>query len=184
VPRGPNCGERSLDALISGTLYVFLDLGYFSSTEIEFETALIKRIYEEAVSGLPNSSKLLSKVLKSFDEPKGWIEKLFEVTNKRYLFLFIDEIGYLSTSKSDALSSIPKEPKGAQCLLFIFQDFIICVLARRTEPVSSRIGEASASRLKRKVVALSPFSKNVVKSFIQGWRACIENIIFKSPRKT
>jgi len=111
VPRGPNFGERSLDALISGTLYVFLDLGYFSSTEIEFETALIKRICEEAVSGLPNSSTLLDEVCKSFDELEVWIEKLLQLTNKHYLFLFIDEISDLTSYKFRRFVALYSEDK-------------------------------------------------------------------------
>jgi len=98
-PPGPNFGERSLDALISGTLYVFLGLGYFSSTEIELETTLIKRICEEAVSRWPNSSTLLDEVCKSFDEQEVWIERLLQVTNKQYLFLVIDEISDLTPYK-------------------------------------------------------------------------------------
>jgi len=122
-PPGPNFGERSLDALISGTLYVFLGLGYFSSTEIELETTLIKRICEEAVSRWPNSSTLLDEVCKSFDEQEVWIERLLQVTNKQYLFLVIDEISDLTRTNSNALSRyILRRPKGNPCLSFVFQD--------------------------------------------------------------
>jgi len=99
VPPGPNVKERSVDALISGTLYAFVDIRGFYSTGIEFEPELIKRICKEAVSGFPNSSTLLDEVYKSFDKQELWIEKLLQVTNKRYLFLFIDEIGDLTSSK-------------------------------------------------------------------------------------
>jgi len=112
-----------VDALISGTLYVFLGLGYFSSTEIELETTLIKRICEEAVSRWPNSSTLLDEVCKSFDEQEVWIERLLQVTNKQYLFLVIDEISDLTRANSNALSRyILRRPKGNPCLSFVFQD--------------------------------------------------------------
>jgi len=163
-----------VDTLISGTLYVFLDIRDFSSTEIKFEPRPIKWICRESVSGLPNSSALLDEVLKSCEEPEGWIEKLlFHVTNKRYLFLFIDEIGYLSTSFRDLRREDQKQSKSFRLFFWFLSRVVsnprvICVVAGRTESISRRIDEASSSPLELKYVGLSPFSKDVVKSFIQG----------------
>ncbi|KAK4527849.1 hypothetical protein GAYE_SCF46G5782 [Galdieria yellowstonensis] len=149
VPLGPNVGEWSVEALISGTLYVFLDLRKALVRGGNFQDVLLSGFAKKAVSGLPNSSKLLSKVLKSFDEPKGWIEKLFEVTNKRYLFLFIDEIGYLSTDMFKRFSDLyTKDQKGTNVFRLFFRILsailsdppIICVVAGRTESISKRIG--------------------------------------------
>jgi hypothetical protein len=82
VPPGPNIKERSVDALISGILYAFVDLRRFPEEGSRFRAELVTTISEKALLQFEDSSELLVQVLSFIIKPDKWISKLLEVTNK------------------------------------------------------------------------------------------------------
>eukprot|EP00871_Galdieria_phlegrea_P004845 jgi/Galph1/5361/GphlegSOOS_G4100.1 len=97
IAKGDNMGERALDALLNETLYVHLNLrGVPRGTW--FQTILYEWISWKALRFMPNGDELLSQVLGNIGYPKEWLHSLLQVTQKRYLYLFIDEIKVLESN--------------------------------------------------------------------------------------
>jgi len=88
-----NFEDLAMEALINGTLYIAVDLRHCPRGKFLRKT-LERWITKEVVSQYPNCSELLSK-----DCCGGWPENILHATNKRYLFLFIDESGALKKEK-------------------------------------------------------------------------------------
>jgi len=176
---GVNAGERAVEALLNETLYVTVDLRDFPDFDGEaFKPTLIKTISKEALSMLPNKPKLLAKVLKNRKNPKEWIESLFQVTKKRYLFLFIDEIGLLPSRKFYEFPDLDPERNPGKpnvyCLFFeILSSFIdvpyfICYVAGRSDAVIARQEDAISSGVNLDFVRLDPFPEDTIKLFLQS----------------
>jgi len=174
-----NVGERAVEALLNETIYVSIDLSTFPEfDEEDFELTLVKEISKEALSHLPNNSELLAKVLESRHDPKDRLISLFQVTNKRYLFLFIDEIGLLPSRKFYEFPDLnpqrnPGKPNIYQLFFqvltrFLLQPFVICFIAGRSDAIIDIREDAAASRLYLEFVRLDPFSDDSTKLFIQG----------------
>ncbi|KAK4526215.1 hypothetical protein GAYE_SCF20G4129 [Galdieria yellowstonensis] len=178
---GVSAGERAVEALLNETLYVNVDLRPFPDFGGEdFRSTLIKTISKEALSTLPNKPKLLAKVLKNRKDPKEWLKSLFQVTNKRYLFLFIDEIGMLPSRKFYEFPDLdpqrnPRKPN-VYCLFFrvlsslLIQRFVICYLAGRSDAIVTKQEDAISSRVNLDFVRLDPFSEDSTKLFIRGMK--------------
>ncbi|KAK4528250.1 hypothetical protein GAYE_SCF54G6186 [Galdieria yellowstonensis] len=178
---GVSAGERAVEALLNETLYVNVDLRPFPDFGGEdFRSTLIKTISKEALSTLPNKPKLLAKVLKNRKDPKEWLSSLFQVTNKRYLFLFIDEIGMLPSRKFYEFPDLdpqrnPRKPN-VYCLFFrvlsslLIQRFVICYLAGRSDAIITKQEDAISSRVNLDFVRLDPFSEDSTKLFIRGMK--------------
>ncbi|KAK4525217.1 hypothetical protein GAYE_SCF08G3123 [Galdieria yellowstonensis] len=178
---GVSAGERAVEALLNETLYVNVDLRPFPDFGGEdFRSTLIKTISKEALSTLPNKPKLLAKVLKNRKDPKEWLSSLFQVTNKRYLFLFIDEIGMLPSRKFYEFPDLdpqrnPRKPN-VYCLFFrvlsslLIQRFVICYLAGRSDAIVTKQEDAISSRVNLDFVRLDPFSEDSTKLFIRGMK--------------
>ncbi|KAK4524496.1 hypothetical protein GAYE_SCF04G2397 [Galdieria yellowstonensis] len=178
---GVSAGERAVEALLNETIYVNLDLRsfpYFGGED--FRSTLIKTISKEALSTLPNKPELLAKVLKNRKDPKEWLSSLFQVTNKRYLFLFIDEIGLLPSRKFYQFPDLdpqrnPRKPN-VYCLFFrvlsslLIQRFVICYLAGRSDAIITKQEDAISSRVNLDFVRLDPFSEETTKLFIRGMK--------------
>ncbi|KAK4528811.1 hypothetical protein GAYE_SCF65G6758 [Galdieria yellowstonensis] len=178
---GVSAGERAVEALLNETLYVNVDLRDFPRFDGEdFKPTLIKTISEKAVGSLPNESELLAKVLENRKDPEKWLKSLFQVTNKRYLFLFIDEIGLLPSCKFYQFPDLdpqrnPRKPN-VYCLFFrvlsslLIQRFVNCYLAGRSDAIITKQEDAISSRVNLDFVRLDPFSEDSTKLFIQGMK--------------
>eukprot|EP00871_Galdieria_phlegrea_P003741 jgi/Galph1/4368/GphlegSOOS_G3027.1 len=104
-------------------------------------------ICRSALSEFPNSEELLSEVLPLI--PQGaseWLRKLMRVINKKYLFLFVDEIKYLGVEDhfqfGDLKSpSSKKDSSEAYNVFFLTLRplfsavFVFCVIAGRVDRV-------------------------------------------------
>jgi len=175
---GESVGERAVEALLNETIYVTLDLRPFPDFGGErFKDTLTKEISKEALSTLPNKPKLLAKVLKNRKDPKEWLKSLFRVTNKRYLFLFIDEIGLLPSRKFYEFPDLdpqgnPHKPNVYRLFFEILSSLIdlpyfICFLAGRSDAVIARQEDAISSVVNLEIVRLDPFSEDTIKLFIE-----------------
>ncbi|KAK4523509.1 hypothetical protein GAYE_PCTG69G1405 [Galdieria yellowstonensis] len=187
---GESVGERAVEALLNETLYVSLDLRDFPDFKREgFKSTLIKTISEKAVDALSNGSELLAKVLENSENPGKWLNSLFEVTNKRYLFLFIDEIGLLAEGDFDKFPDLdPQREPGklnVYCLFFrvlsslLIQRFVICYLAGRSDAIITKQEDAISSRVNLDFVRLDPFSEETTKLFIQGMKTSGGEIVLQ-----
>ncbi|KAK4524641.1 hypothetical protein GAYE_SCF05G2542 [Galdieria yellowstonensis] len=178
---GVSAGERAVEALLNETLYVNVDLRSFPDFDGEdFKPTLLKEISKEALSTLSNKPELLAKVLKNRKDPKEWLSSLFEVTNKRYLFLFIDEIGKLPSRKFYEFPDLdpqrnPRKPNVYRLFFeiissLLIQRFVICYLAGRSDAIVTKQEDAMSSRVDLDFLRLDPFSEETTKLFIQGMK--------------
>ncbi|KAK4523577.1 hypothetical protein GAYE_PCTG70G1473 [Galdieria yellowstonensis] len=178
---GVRAGERAVEALLNETIYVNLDLRsfpYFGGED--FRSTLIEKISEKAVGSLPNESELLAKVLENREDPEKWLKSLFEVTNKRYLFLFIDEIGKLPSRKFYEFPDLdpqrnPHKPNIYRLFFEILSSFLVlpyvsCFLAGRSDAIITKQKDAISSRVNLDFVRLDPFSEETTKLFIRGMK--------------
>ncbi|KAK4524488.1 hypothetical protein GAYE_SCF03G2389 [Galdieria yellowstonensis] len=168
-----NFGELAVNALINETLYISLDLRQCPRGKC-FEETLEKWITEEVVFQYPNCSELLSK-----DTCGRFVENILHATNKRYLFLFIDENGALKEEKLrsfDDLSEIDKftgRPNPFRSFFrsvhyFACQCFVICLIAGIPKSIVDAEEYYALSPLSVEFIDLNPFSKNDIESFVRG----------------
>ncbi|KAK4525595.1 hypothetical protein GAYE_SCF15G3504 [Galdieria yellowstonensis] len=187
---GESAGKRAVEVLLNETIYVNLDLRsfpYFGGED--FRSTLIETISEEALSTLPNKPKLLAKVLKNREDPKEWLSSLFQVTDKRYLFLFIDEIGLLPSRKFYQFPDLdpqrnPRKPNVYRLFFEILSSFlvlpyVICFIAGRSDAVIARQEDAISSSVNLDIVRLDPFSEETTKLFIQGMKTSTGEIVLQ-----
>ncbi|GJQ16009.1 hypothetical protein GpartN1_g7800.t1 [Galdieria partita] len=178
IAEGDNIGERSLDALLNETLYVVLNLLDVPRGRC-FEDTLFEWISREALSQFPNSADLLSQVLSCIGNPEKWFQKLLQVTKKRYLYLFIDEIEALEGDKFTMFKELmvtrrANRVQTVYCSFFgvlssiLTQPFVICVLAGRSDAVVTSQQDALTSPVILSFLRLDPFSEATVKYFIQN----------------
>ncbi|GJQ15548.1 hypothetical protein GpartN1_g7339.t1 [Galdieria partita] len=178
IAEGENVGERSLHALLNETLYVVLNLLHVPRGTC-FEDTLLEWISEKALSRFPNGADLLSQVLSCIGNPEKWFQKLLQVTKKRYLYLFIDEIGALEDDKFKMFQELMVS-QGANRLhnvyraffrvlsVVVSKPFVICIVAGRSDCIISREEDAMPSRIALNFLRLDPFSEATVKYFIQN----------------
>ncbi|GJQ15674.1 hypothetical protein GpartN1_g7465.t1 [Galdieria partita] len=178
IAKGDNIGERSLDALLNETLYVVLNLLDVPDGN-RFRTTLFEWISKEALAQFPNGADLLSQVLSCIGSPKEWFQKLLQVTKKRYLYLFIDEIEALEGDKFTMFKDLmvtrrANRVQTVYCSFFgvlssiLTQPFVICVLAGRSDAVVTSQQDALTSPVILSFLRLDPFSEATVKYFIQN----------------
>ncbi|GJQ11956.1 hypothetical protein GpartN1_g3747.t1 [Galdieria partita] len=176
--KGENVGERALHALLNETLYVMLNLLYVPRGTC-FEDTLLEWISEEALSRFPNGADLLSQVLSYIGSPKEWLQKLLQVTKKRYLYLFIDEIGLLEEYKFTLFKDLMVAQGTSRVhnvyraffrvlSIVVSQPFVICIVAGRSNCIVSREEDAMPSRVTFNFLRLDPFSEATIKYFIQN----------------
>ncbi|GJQ09154.1 hypothetical protein GpartN1_g945.t1 [Galdieria partita] len=193
IAKGDNIGKRSLDALLNETLYVMLNLLDVPRGRC-FEDTLFEWISREALSQFPNSADLLSQVLSCIGNPEKWFQKLLQVTKKRYLYLFIDEIEALEGDKFAMFKDLmvtrgTSRVHNVYCAFFrvlsriLLEPFVICVLAGRSDSKISREEDTMPSRITLNFLRLDPFSEATVKYFIQN-ATCgnepIQKVLFPS----
>ncbi|GJQ11955.1 hypothetical protein GpartN1_g3746.t1 [Galdieria partita] len=178
IAEGDNIGERALDALLNETLYVMLNLLDVPRGTC-FEDTLFEWITEEALSQFPNGADLLSQVLSCIGSPKEWLQKLLQVTKKRYLYLFIDEIGLLEEYEFTLFKDL-MVTQGASRVhnvyraffrvlsIVVSQPFVICIVAGRSNCIIGREEDAMPSRITLNFLRLDPFSEATVKYFVQN----------------
>ncbi|KAK4525477.1 hypothetical protein GAYE_SCF12G3385 [Galdieria yellowstonensis] len=187
---GESVGERAVEALLNETIYVNIDLRSFPDFGGEdFKSTLIKKISDKAVDSLSSESELLAKVLKNRKDPKEWLSSLFQVTNKRYLFLFIDEIGLLPSRKFYQFPDLdpqrnPHKPNVYRLFFEILSSFlvlpyVICYLAGRSDTIVTKQKDAITSRVNLDFLCLDPFSEDATKLFIQGMKICTGETILQ-----
>ncbi|GJQ14980.1 hypothetical protein GpartN1_g6771.t1 [Galdieria partita] len=176
--KGENVGERALHALLNETLYVMLSLLDVPRGTC-FEDTLLEWISEKALSRFPNGADLLSQVLSCIGNPKEWLQKLLQVTKKRYLYLFIDEIGSLEEYEFTLFKDL-MVTQGASRVhnvyraffrvlsIVVSQPFVICIVAGRSNCIISREEDAMPSRITLNFLRLDPFSEATIKYFIQN----------------
>eukprot|EP00871_Galdieria_phlegrea_P003744 jgi/Galph1/4370/GphlegSOOS_G3003.1 len=178
--RLPGCAtpEESLDALYNKTLYVYLELGRFPKEGHRFEYVLYQKICETALSDFPNGSQLLSEVLPLVPQgPSQWLAKLFQVTNKRFLFVCIDEIGFVGDEDFFQFKDL-KSPSRGQSSSNVYLG--------RCDAIVRRQEDAMPSRIDLRFLRLDPFSSDIVKDIVQQSRygkETLREIIFpKTPQ--
>ncbi|KAK4522636.1 hypothetical protein GAYE_PCTG14G0526 [Galdieria yellowstonensis] len=187
---GESVGKRAVEALLNETIYVNIDLRSFPDFGGEdFKSTLIKKISDKAVDSLSSESELLAKVLKNRKDPKEWLNSLFQVTNKRYLFLFIDEIGMLPSRKFYQFPDLdpqrnPHKPNVYRLFFEILSSFlvlpyVICYLAGRSDGIVTKQEDAITSRVNLDFLCLDPFSEDATKLFIQGMKICTGEIVLQ-----
>ncbi|KAK4528555.1 hypothetical protein GAYE_SCF61G6499 [Galdieria yellowstonensis] len=187
---GESVGKRAVEALLNETIYVNIDLRSFPDFGgKDFKSTLIKKISDKAVDSLSSESELLAKVLKNRKEPKEWLNSLFQVTNKRYLFLFIDEIGMLPSRKFYQFPDLdpqrnPHKPNVYRLFFEILSSFlvlpyVICYLAGRSDGIVTKQEDAITSRVNLDFLCLDPFSEDATKLFIQGMKICTGEIVLQ-----
>ncbi|GJQ13370.1 hypothetical protein GpartN1_g5161.t1 [Galdieria partita] len=176
--KGENVGERALHALLNETLYVMLSLLDVPRGTC-FEDTLLEWISKKALSQFPNSADLLSQVLSYIGSPEEWLQKLLQVTKKRYLYLFIDEIGSLEEYEFTLFKDL-MVTQGASRVhnvyraffrvlsIVVSQPFVICIVAGRSNCIIGREEDAMPSRITLNFLRLDPFSEATVKYFIQN----------------
>ncbi|GJQ12681.1 hypothetical protein GpartN1_g4472.t1 [Galdieria partita] len=176
--KGENVGERALHALLNETLYVMLNLLYVPRGTC-FEDTLLEWISKEALSRFPNGADLLSQVLSYIGSPKEWLQKLLQVTKKRYLYLFVDEIGLLEEYNftlfkdlmvTQGTSRVHNVYRAFFRVLskVVSQPFVICIVAGRSNCIIGREEDAMPSRITFNFLRLDPFSEATIKYFIQN----------------
>eukprot|EP00871_Galdieria_phlegrea_P001900 jgi/Galph1/2710/GphlegSOOS_G1364.1 len=198
--RLPGCAtpEESLDALYNKTLFVYLSLKEFPQKGTDFAYSFAERICKAALSEFPNSQGLLSEVLPLIPQgPSEWLRKLMRVINKKYLYLFLDEIGYLGVKDyfqfSDLRSPSSNEdssnvyPTFFRILSNLFPAvYVLCIVAGRSDAIVRRQEDAMPSRIDLRFLRLDPFSSNVVNDIVQQSRygkETLREIIFpKTPQ--
>eukprot|EP00871_Galdieria_phlegrea_P002535 jgi/Galph1/3282/GphlegSOOS_G1914.1 len=196
----PACvtSEESLDTLYNGTLYVYLNLQEFPQKGTDFAYSFAECICESALSAFPNSQGLLSEVLPLIPQgPSKWLRKLMRVINKKYLYLFLDEIGYLGVKDyfqfSDLRSPSSNEdssnvyPTFFRILSNLFPAvYVLCIVAGRSDAIVRRQEDAVPSRIDLRFLRLDPFSSDIVKDIVQQSRygkETLREIIFpKTPQ--
>ncbi|GJQ15740.1 hypothetical protein GpartN1_g7531.t1 [Galdieria partita] len=178
IAEGENVGERALHALLHETLYVVLSLLDVPKGTC-FEDTLLEWISKEALSQFRKRAKLLSQVLSCIGNPKEWLQKLLQVTKKRYLYLFIDEIGSLEEYEFTLFKDLMVS-QGASRVhnvyraffrvlsIVVSQPFVICIVAGRSNCIISREEDAMPSRITFNFLRLDPFSEATIKYFIQN----------------
>eukprot|EP00871_Galdieria_phlegrea_P004270 jgi/Galph1/4844/GphlegSOOS_G3469.1 len=198
--RLPGCAtpEESLDALYNKTLFVYLSLKEFPQKGTDFAYSFAERICKAALSEFPNSQGLLSEVLPLIPQgPSKWLRKLMRVINKKYLYLFLDEIGYLGVKDyfqfSDLRSPSSNEdssnvyPTFFRILSNLFPAvYVLCIVAGRSDAIVRRQEDAMPSRIDLRFLRLDPFSSDIVKDIVQLSRygeETLREIIFpKTPQ--
>ncbi|GJQ10447.1 hypothetical protein GpartN1_g2238.t1 [Galdieria partita] len=176
--KGENVGERALHALLNETLYVMLNLLDVPRGTC-FEDTLLEWISREALSRFPNGADLLSQVLSYIGSPKEWLQKLLQVTKKRYLYLFIDEIGLLEEYNFTLFKDLMVTQGTSRVhnvyraffrvlSIVVSQPFVICIVAGRSNCIISREEDAMPSRITLNFLRLDPFSEATIKYFIQN----------------
>eukprot|EP00871_Galdieria_phlegrea_P003016 jgi/Galph1/3715/GphlegSOOS_G2358.1 len=198
--RLPGCAtpEESLDVLYNKTLFVYLSLKEFPQKGTDFAYSFAERICKAALSEFPNSQGLLSEVLPLIPQgPSEWLRKLMRVINKKYLYLFLDEIGYLGVKDyfqfSDLRSPSSNEdssnvyPTFFRILSNLFPAvYVLCIVAGRSDAIVRRQEDAMPSRIDLRFLRLDPFSSDIVKDIVQQSRygkETLREIIFpKTPQ--
>ncbi|GJQ14724.1 hypothetical protein GpartN1_g6515.t1 [Galdieria partita] len=176
--KGENVGERALHALLNETLYVMLNLLDVPRGTC-FEDTLLEWISEKALSRFPNGADLLSQVLSCIGNPEKWFQKLLQVTKKRYLYLFIDEIGLLEEYNFTLFKDLMVTQGTSRVhnvyraffrvlSIVVSQPFVICIVAGRSNCIISREEDAMPSRITFNFLRLDPFSEATIKYFIQN----------------
>eukprot|EP00871_Galdieria_phlegrea_P003576 jgi/Galph1/4219/GphlegSOOS_G2837.1 len=198
--RFPGCAtpEESLDALYNKTLFVYLSLKEFPQKGTDFAYNLAQRICKAALSEFPSSDELLSEVLPLVPQgPSEWLRKLLQVTDKKYLFLCVDEIGYLGVKDRFRLSDLrsPSSNKDSSnvyptCFRILSDLFpvvyVFCIIAGRSDAIVLRKQDAMPSRIMLKVLQLDPFPcqsvQYIMEHSIYG-KQNIQKILFPSNRQ-
>ncbi|KAK4526790.1 hypothetical protein GAYE_SCF28MG4707 [Galdieria yellowstonensis] len=173
VRSGSNVGELAMEALINETLYVSLDLRRCPRGKC-FEETLEKWIIKEVACQYPNCSELLSK-----NSCGGWLENIFHATNKRYLFLFIDENGVLKDDKLRSfadlweIDKLTGRPNPLRCFFksldyFVSQRFVICLVAGIPKCIVEPDDLYALVPMFVELIDLDPFSKKDIESFVRG----------------
>eukprot|EP00871_Galdieria_phlegrea_P003172 jgi/Galph1/3856/GphlegSOOS_G2544.1 len=134
--------EEGLNALCDETIYVCLDLYSFPKTGERFEYACMNALSSNLVD-----KELAVEVVRLI--PKGltkWLPKLLQVTKKKYLFVFIDEIGLLGEPKRFQFKDL-QSPSSNESPSAVYRMFfgllsplarvnrVLCVVAGRSDAI-------------------------------------------------
>jgi len=177
IPDGTNIGERAVDALVNETLNVSVDCSALCGKS-HVEANLVKRICDKALFNYQNESELLSLVRPYVENPKEWVQRLLEITKKRYLFVFMDEFEYLESEVSVYRVDFkcPDEVIGKENVHrsflyilshFLSEPYIIFVIAGRVGTIVEILDDAASVSVNLNLLPLDPFSENDVQYVIQ-----------------
>jgi len=167
-----NFGELAVEALVNDILYVALDLRLCPRGKW-FEDTLKKWISKEVFFQYPSCSRLLSK-----GSCCSWVENILHVTNKRYLFLFIDENEALKEEKLHSFADLGEidefTGRSNPFVLFLGVAIILSVSVfhmphcRNLNCIFEADECYALSPLSIDFIDLDPFSKNDIESFVRG----------------
>eukprot|EP00871_Galdieria_phlegrea_P000518 jgi/Galph1/1467/GphlegSOOS_G155.1 len=160
--------EDCLNALCDETIYVYLDLYSFPKTG------------NDALSSNLVDKELAVEVVRLI--PKGlmkWLPKLLQVTKKKYLFVFIDEIGLLGEPKCFQFNDL-QSPSSNESPSAVYRMFfgllsplarvnrVLCVVAGRSDAIVRQKENAMPSRVQLEFLKLDPFSLQTTDAYIRN----------------
>eukprot|EP00871_Galdieria_phlegrea_P003942 jgi/Galph1/4549/GphlegSOOS_G3204.1 len=167
-----------------------MSLREFPTEGERFKYDLYERICKYALSGDPNAEELFCQVAPLIPEcPDEWLLKLLQVTKKKYMFVFIDEIGFFGEPnyfkfKDLQSSSLNDSPSTVYRIFFqllvplLLIPPVLCLVAGRTGPILRQLHDAGESGVTLKFLKLDPFSFETTRVFIQ--HAMYNNRSFQS----
>eukprot|EP00871_Galdieria_phlegrea_P000486 jgi/Galph1/1438/GphlegSOOS_G131.1 len=170
--------------------YMYMSLREFPTEGERFKYDLYERICKYALSGDPNAEELFCQVAPLIPEcPDEWLLKLLQVTKKKYMFVFIDEIGFFGEPnyfkfKDLQSSSLNDSPSTVYRIFFqllvplLLILPVLCLVAGRTGPILRQLHDAGESGVTLKFLKLDPFSFETTRVFIQ--HAMYNNRSFQS----
>eukprot|EP00871_Galdieria_phlegrea_P000439 jgi/Galph1/1396/GphlegSOOS_G96.1 len=132
--------EEGLNALCDETIYVYLDLYSFPneghSLSMSCMSVFVKMLYQ----AISLTKSWLKKLFVLFPTYYRVVNKLLQVTKKKYLFVFIDEIGLLGEPKRFHPSS-NESPSAVYRMFFGLLsplarvNRVLCVVAGRSDAI-------------------------------------------------
>eukprot|EP00871_Galdieria_phlegrea_P003944 jgi/Galph1/4550/GphlegSOOS_G3203.1 len=182
--------EDCLNALCDETIYVYLDLYSFPKTGERFEYALYECICKDALSSNLVDKELAEGVIRLIPQrTTEWLTTLLQVTKKKYLFVFIDEIGLLGEPKRFQFNDL-QSPSSNESPSAVYRMFfgllsplarvnrVLCVVAGRSDAIVRQKEDAMPSRVP---IGLDPFSLQTTDAYIRNAKyddVPLQNIVF------
>eukprot|EP00871_Galdieria_phlegrea_P003315 jgi/Galph1/3985/GphlegSOOS_G2670.1 len=142
-------------------------------------------LYNQDLVCILGAWELLSEVLPLVPQgPSQWLAKLFQVTNKRFLFVCIDEIGFVGDEDFFQFKDL-KSPSRGQSSSNVYRLFFRLLRPLLVEPFVLQ-EDAMPSRISLRFLRLDPFSSDIVNDIVQLSRygeETLREIIFpKTPQ--
>eukprot|EP00871_Galdieria_phlegrea_P000488 jgi/Galph1/143/GphlegSOOS_G4940.1 len=185
--------EEGLNALCDETIYVYLDLYSFPNEGHSFKYVLYECICKDALSSNLVDKELAEGVIRLIPQrTTEWLTTLLQVTKKKYLFVFIDEIGLLGEPKRFQFNDL-QSPSSNESPSAVYRMFfgllsplarvnrVLCVVAGRSDAIVRQKEDAMPSRVQLEFLKLDPFSLQTTDAYIRNAKyddVPLQNIVF------